>query len=230
MAYISYRFIANGNIWWGLMLLSVTIVLAYFLYLNFVYYFLSKTSKIDITPWIYKVLHIKPKETQERSGMQYRDIPANGLFDARKTMPATMISTPVEQQFITTLAQEMIQNKLLTTDYGGLGERGLNNLLKKSKKPVYAIGKGALVPYFSMKHLNNDYVIYAGINEAEAQSVGKIKTVGLQPISQINQQKFVLYLAAAYLTGGTYKMMGRNGIMTDSKNYQIELRIAYQKK
>lgn len=229
MIYITYRFLANEVYTRGLLMLGATVVLGYFLYLNIIYYFTKKSSKLDITPIINKTLHIQPK-TDPQPGNHFRDIPANGLFDERRTMPAKLATDVTEQAAINDLAVQMIQEKLVADDYSGLDEHQIKVALKDNQKPIYAIGEGAMIPYFSMKKVNNQYVVYVGINEAHAKVVGHLETIGLQAVNQIDPTKIKLYLAAAYLTGGKCKMMGRSGIIETDDNYHIEVQVAYTKK
>ncbi|WP_395317671.1 DUF6681 family protein [Fructilactobacillus frigidiflavus] len=229
MIYITYRFLTNQVYMRGLLMLGATIVLGYFLYLNIIYYFTRKSSKLDVTPIINKTLHIQPKEAV-KPGSRYRDIPANGLFDERQTMPAKLATDTTEQAAINDLAVQMIQEKLVADDYAGLDDHQIKVALKENAKPVYAIGEGAMIPYFSMKKINDQYVVYAGINEPHAKAVGHIQTVGLQSVQQIDLSKIKLYLAAAYLTGGKCKMMGRSGIIETDDNYHVEVQVAYTKK
>ncbi|WP_429971458.1 DUF6681 family protein [Fructilactobacillus sp. Tb1] len=230
MIYITYRFLMN-HVWTrGLLMLAATIGLGYFLYLNIIYYFTKKSSKLDITPIINKILHIQPKDDTPKTDGRFRDIPANGLFDERKTMPAKLSSTTSEQTAINELAVRMIQDGLVKDDYNGLDKHEIKMALKESKKPIYAIGEGTMIPYFSMKNVNHEYVVYAGINEPKAKAVGHLTAVGLQSISNLDQSKISLYLSAAYLTGGKYKMNGRSGIIETDDNYHVAVQVAYDKK
>lgn len=228
MIYITYRFLTNQVYARGLLMLVITVVLGYFLYLNLIYYFTKKSSKIDITPVINKTLHIQPKD-DVKSTKRFRDIPANGLFDERKTMPAKLTTDATEQAAINDLAVQMIQAKLVKTDYMGLDQHEIKTALKENKKPVYAIGEGVMIPYFSMKKVNGQYVVYVGINEATAKPVGHIRTVGFQAVDQLDSTEIKLYLAAAYLTGGKYKMMGRSGIIETDDDYHVAVQLAYAK-
>ncbi|USS86198.1 hypothetical protein M3M38_05750 [Fructilactobacillus cliffordii] len=223
MAYITYRFLANGFWARGLLLLVVTVVLAYFLYLNTIYYFTNRTSKIDVTPWIYKILHIKPQP--QTQGPKVRNIPANGIYDKRKTMPGKLTSNAPEQQFINQLAAELLQQGLLKDNYEGLSDWELKQRLQHEPR-VDAIGQGTLLPYFAMKAENGHHVVYAGLNEAHAQPVGTVTQVGLQSIDQVDANHVQIFLAAAYLTGGKFKQLGRRGVLEQSADYQIELEIA----
>ncbi|ETO40800.1 hypothetical protein B808_258 [Fructilactobacillus florum 8D] len=229
LIYISYRFLTNGVIVRGSLFLLVTIVLAYFLYLNAIYYFLNRNSKIDLTPKLYQLLHINPKSATDTPPTQYRNIPANGLFDDRETMPATLVSNPAQQAFINQLAIALENEQLLQKNYGGTTDRELTRQLKHgTTKTVSAIGKGVLIPYFSLENQPDGYQVRAGINAAQADVIGKIETVGLQSVTQLDRQRGKLYLAGAYLTGGKYKMLGRNGLMENNDDYHVELQVAYQ--
>ena len=229
MIYITYRFLTNQVYTRGLLMFGVTVLLGYFLYLNFIYYFTNKSSKFDITPIINKTLHIQPKEVTN-STKRYRDIPANGLFDERRTIPAKLTSDTTQQVAINDLAVQMIKENLVKDDYNGLDQHQIKVALRENDKPLYAIGDGTIITYFSMKKVDGQYVVYAGINEPNAKAVGHLKTVGLQSIKQIDSTEINLYLAAAYLTGGKYKIKGRNGIIETDDNYHVEVQVAYTKK
>ncbi|USS93060.1 hypothetical protein M8332_05545 [Fructilactobacillus ixorae] len=229
LAYITYRFLANGFWTRGVLLLVVTIVLAYFLYLNTIYYFTNRTSRLDLTPWIYRLLHIKPQAQTATTAPKVRNIPANGIYDNRKTMPGKLVSTPTEQQFINQLAGQLLNHGLMTADYAGVSDRELKQRLQTGNQ-VNAIGSGTLLPYFDMQFKDGQHVVYAGVNQAEAQPVGTITQVGLQAIAEVDAAHVEIFLAAAYLTGGKFKLLGRRGIMEKAADYHIEVEIASRTK
>ncbi|MDO4455410.1 MAG: hypothetical protein Q4B66_01670, partial [Ligilactobacillus agilis] len=53
LLYVSYRFFVNGFIVRGLLFILAFLLIAYFAYLNILYYFTKdKKSRYDISPWI----------------------------------------------------------------------------------------------------------------------------------------------------------------------------------
>lgn len=234
LLYVAYRFAANGFIIRGILVFLVVLILAYFLYLNIMYYFTKKKAKFDVTPVINKVLHIQPKsEEKPISGEQrrYRNIPANGLFDERKTMPSKLESTLSERHNIHELAETMINKKVANYDYNGLGERALLSEIKTSPKHrVYAMGDGALIPYFDLREENGKYEVYAGMNQVNCEPVGHIVQAGFEDIQNLDKNKVKLYLAEAFLVGGKYETAGRAGLIDGADDYAVQIKIAYRKK
>ncbi len=235
--YISYRFLSNGYIPRGFMFLLVAIVLLYFEICNFFYYFTNHQPKFDLTPKLAKALHIanKPKEPQINSQMTgsnvvTNNIPANGMFDDRHVIPAKVECTPDQQQNINQIVTILKSKNLLREDYGGHSDRQLAEVIKATDgKPVFAIGKGVLLPYFDMKRTGDRYVVYAGLNQAEQFPVGEVKRIGLQSIKSIDKENIKFFLASVTLVGGPYKKYGRSTLMEHQKDYEIAIKVAYQK-
>ncbi|KRN01142.1 hypothetical protein FD13_GL001407 [Levilactobacillus senmaizukei DSM 21775 = NBRC 103853] len=228
--YIALRYLKNGHPFWGLLILGVALLLLYFVYLNVMYYFTDKKAPFDISPKIEKWLHIKPKEAEEEGQKAVRggrNIPANGYFDEKKILPGKLKSNDGELANIQNLATRLQQHQLLDLDYSGLGDREIMAQTQQNGKPVYATGPGVLIPYFEMKNEGGRLAVYAGINQAEAQRVGAISTVGLQPVADVRDQ-FELYLANATLVGGPFKVLGRNSLIEQANDFEVAVQLAYK--
>lgn len=228
--YIALRYLKNGHPFWGLLILAVALLLLYFVYLNVVYYFTDKKAPFDISPKIEKLLHIKPKEAEEEGKQMVRggrNIPANGYFDEKKILPGKLKSNDGELATIQNLATRLQQHQLLDLDYSGLGDREIMAQTQQNGKPVYATGPGVLIPYFEMKQEGGQLAVYAGINQAEAQRVGAVSTVGLQPVADVRDQ-FELYLANATLVGGPFKVLGRNSLIEQANDFEVAVQLAYK--
>jgi len=234
--YIASRFLANGYLSRGILFMLVAIVLLYFAICNLFYYFTKRQPKFDLTPKIAKVLHIsnKPKITQANSGMGgsvvTNNIPANGMFDDRHVIPAKVTCTPMQEENIKQVVGILKAQGLLREDYGGNSDRQLAEILKSTNdKPVFAIGKGVLLPYFDMERIDNRYVVYAGLNKAERLPVGEVSRIGLQSIKSIDKEQVKFFLASVTIVGGPYKEFGRSALMEHQKDYEIAIKVAYSK-
>lgn len=235
--YISFRFLQNQMFTKGIPILLVAIVLLYFTVCNFYYYFTKKQPWFDISPKIAKVLHIQehPRETQVQSKMgttvisEERSVPANGVFDDQHLLPAKIEVTPTQQANIDQLVAQMEQQQLFQADYNGMNDRKIFELLKVNNKPVYAIGKGMLMPYFEMQNQGASLMVYCGLNQADIYPVGEIKRVGLQSIKSLDFHQVKLYLASVTLVGGPYKQIGRAGVIEVPQDYKLRAMVAYKK-
>lgn len=239
--YISFRFLKNSYLKQGSLILAVAIILLYFTLCNFFYYFTTKQPWFDISPKLAKWLHIQehPQETQVNSRMGSTVVPetrrsniaANGLFDDSHLLPAKIEVTASEQQNINRLAAQMEQEGLFTTDYDGMSDRKIYELLKVNDgKPIYAIGKDVLMPYFEMRKQGLSMIVYCGMNQSEIYPVGEIKRVGLQSVRSLDLSEVKLYLASVTLVGGPYKQIGRSGVIEAPQEYTVRASVAYKKR
>ncbi len=235
--YVSFRFLHNQMFTKGILLLLVAIILMYFTVCNFFYYFTKKQPWFDISPKLAKTLHIQEhsQETQVDSKMgttvipETRNVPTNGLFDDQHLLPAKIEVSPTQQANVDRLVAQMEQQQLFHADYNGMSDRKIFELLKVNGKPVYAIGKGVLLPYFEMKRQGASLVVYCGLNQAETYPVGEIRRVGLQSVSSLDLTHVKLYLASVTLVGGPYKQIGRAGVIEDPQDYKLRAMVAYKK-
>lgn len=240
--YVSIRWIQNGYALRGSLILLVALLLAYFSVMNVYYYFTTKQAPLDISPKIEKALGkvggIDPAaEAEKKAAAQAQsgnsllngaNIPANGFFDAKKILPGKVAVDVNQQENITQLADQLKQMNLMAEDYGGLGAREIQRQLQQQTKPVFAIGLGINIPYFALQHEGEQLIVYAGINQARKAPMGRITTVGLQPIDDV-YDKVKLYLANVILVGGPYMEMGRNEPMQKQAPYTIRVQMAYER-
>ncbi|GAX04852.1 hypothetical protein IWT25_00146 [Secundilactobacillus pentosiphilus] len=241
LLYVSVRWIKNGFALRGSLILLVGLILAYFSIMNIFYYFTDKQAPLDISPKIEKALgktlggneqaHEEAQYSREQRGnslLNGANIPANGYFDSKKILPGKVAVSPDQSSNIAQLANQLQQMNLMTPNYGGLGSRELAQQLNKNKKPVYAIGLGVNIPYFELKQDGQQMVVYAGMNQAQKAPMGRITTVGLQPIEDV-YDKVKLYLANVILVGGPYMVMGRNEPIEKQAPYTIRVQLAYER-
>ncbi|GAF37811.1 DUF6681 family protein [Lentilactobacillus farraginis] len=239
--YISFRFLQNKYYSKGLLLLAVSLILLYFLICNFFYYFTKKQPWFDISPKLARMLHLQPheKEIQANSKMgntilqepyNRKNNAANGIFDEQHVLPAKLAISPAEQLNLNRLVAQMERQQLFRADYNGMSDRKVYELLKiNGGKPIYAIGKGVMLPYFEMKRQGESLIVYAGMNQAETYPVGSIKRVGLQSIRSVDLSDLRLYLASVELFGGPYKEIGRAGVLEHPQDYTLRASVAYKK-
>ncbi|GHP14544.1 hypothetical protein YK48G_19690 [Lentilactobacillus fungorum] len=240
LIYISFRFLKNGYLKQGSLILAVAIILLYFTVCNFFYYFTKHQPWFDISPKLAKWLHIQEhtQETQVNSKMgstviqePRNNIAANGLFDDQHLLPAKIEVTASEQQNINRLAAQMEHEGLFRSDYDGLDDRKLYELLKVNDgNPIYAIGKGMTLPYFEMRQQGLSLIVYCGMNQAEVFPVGEIKRVGLQSVRSLDLSELKLYLASVTLVGGAYKQVGRASVIEEQQPYTVRAMVAYKRK
>ncbi|GAW98855.1 DUF6681 family protein [Secundilactobacillus mixtipabuli] len=241
LLYVSVRWIQNGYAMRGSLILLVAIILAYFSVMNIFYYFTDKQAPLDISPKIEKMLGktLGGTDPMTENRQQMREqrgngllngttIPANGYFDSKKILPGKVTVSPEQSANIAQLANQLQQMRLMTPDYGGLGSREIAQQLNQNKKPVYAIGLGVNIPYFELKQDGQQMIVYAGMNQAQKAPMGRITTVGLQPIEDV-YDKVKLYLANVILVGGPYMEMGRNEPIEKQAPYMIRVQLAYER-
>ncbi|WP_283679269.1 DUF6681 family protein [Lentilactobacillus sp. Marseille-Q4993] len=233
--YIAFRFLQNGYLSKGILFMAVAIVLLYFALCNLFYYFTNKQAKFDVSPFIAKKLHIaeKPKEVHATSGLGSAVItenPSNGIFDDRHVLPAKVEISAEQQQNIDGLTATLIRHQIVTDNYAGYSDARLQSLLKATGKPVFKIGKGAMAPFFGMKDINHELVVYAGINQAESCPVGTIKRIGLQSIKSVDREELKFFLASVAVVGGPYKEFGRSQMIEHNQPYTVAVKVAYKKR
>lgn len=234
--YISIRFIMNHFYKQGLLILLVAFILLYFLICNIFYYFTKVQPRFDISPKLAEWLHIKEHqevETNSRFGNQVVTPTqnANGIFDQQHVLPAKVRITPQQQRNIEQIVLRLKDQGIFKEDYNGMPDRQIYELLKATAgKPIYAIGRGVVLPYFDMKLEGDRYVVYGGLNEAEVFPIGVIRQVGLQSIASASNLDVDLFLASVMLVGGPFKVNGRAGVIEQSHPYSITTQVAYKKK
>ncbi|GLB46574.1 hypothetical protein WR164_05530 [Philodulcilactobacillus myokoensis] len=233
--YVSFKFIHNGFMTRGIVFFLVALFLLYFVYLNYFYYFTEKQAPFDLSSKIMHKLGIKPREPKNtslrgrQSGIQnVRGAISNGYFKENRMMPAILSSNPSEVERINQVADDLINDHLMTANYFGSSDVRINRALKENgDKPIYAIGKGCYVPYFLLKFESGKYNVYIGINQANRLLVGHLTQIGMQKINQIDHNRVDIFLASVLLVGGPFKTEGRLNPVEHHQNYQLKLKIAF---
>lgn len=218
--YAGSRFIINGFIIHGVLLVVASVALVYFLYINFYYYFLKREAPFDVSPVIEKKLGLKQFNEEATHSLTHlqnlhqRD-DRDAVHEIRQSIPAHLITTQQTRRNLQALVQDLIKGDHLNTDYAGLSYHQIFKRLKQDHhRPVYAIGAGALVPFYQLRHIDNEWRVFAGNDKFHARYVGKIARIGLQPIQEVNQHahSWVPVLTSVILVGGPYQMMGRSRV------------------
>lgn len=237
--YVAFRWLSNQYYLRGSLIMLAAIILLYFSIMNIFYYFTTKKPPFDISPVIERFMgktfgfnpqaEAEKKELEATRSRMAQNIPANGYFDQKKVLPGKLQISSLQQMNIDELAGRLQQQNLITTDYSGLSEDQIGRQLTANDKPVYAIGPGVLLPYFEMRERDGQLVIFGGMNQAEQREIGVVSSVGLQPVAEV-RDRVQLYLAAATLMGGPFKVMGRNQPIEHDEPFTITVQLAYEKK
>ncbi|MFB9768897.1 DUF6681 family protein [Lactiplantibacillus modestisalitolerans] len=227
LGYVAIRLMQNGAWMRGLLYMLVFLVLIYFITLNVIYYFTNKTAKYDLSPKIEKLLGGKPKEATEAQAANQPYMPANGIFDGRELLPATVKTSHAEQTNLHQIVDQLQAAGLVKMNYGGLSDKAVMQQAQAGGEPVYAIGKGVQFPFSQLKLEDHRLVVYAGINQMDQLPVGHIQKVGLTDVHAAHAD-YKLYLATAVVTGGINKIAGRNSTIEQPGDYQVIAQVAYQ--
>jgi len=233
LLYVSYRFFANGFIVRGLLFILAFLVIAYFAYLNILYYFTdNKKSRYDISPWIEKTFHLQPKdplaEAAKKKAAQAGFVQTNGIFKNADFLPAEVAFSEQEKKNIQELVPKLVQVGYLTLDYDGQSDDTLFELAKRGQAQR-ALGQPKALPYFELVPTDKELLIYGGLNQMERVAVGHLKTVGLMPALEA-YKKYHLYLATALVTGGPVKVAGRVDVIEKEEPFSVEVQLAYRKR
>ncbi|KRL00545.1 DUF6681 family protein [Liquorilactobacillus capillatus] len=232
LLYVAYRFLVNGFLVRGLLFILAFFVIAYFLYLNIFYFFTSKRARFDFSPWLEAKLGMKPKEEpadKRRSGPQAGFVQTNGLFEGETTLPAKLECSTAEKQALNEIVAQLETQGYLKLNYGGYSDREIFKLAKTKKKNIYALNDPVALPYFELVHEDNHLELYGGINQIEERKLGRIQSVGLMPVAEV-ERKYSLFVAAAVIQGGAYKFAGRSTAMHEEGPYDLKIQVAYRKK
>lgn len=237
LIYVTYRLFAN-HVWMRAFLYCLAVLfITYYLYLNFVYYFLNKTSRYDfLSPWLTK---ITGSEQDEETGKHVRrgsaadtlvHNQANGFFTDKDVIQAEVHIDHEEQRNLRHLVDQLVEQGIFVADYDGKSAEQIVTEYNETQKPVDALNKNQTPPYFEL-HRNtvlHRLEIYAGINQMHRVRVGHIIRVGLTDVREADRQ-YHLYLANVYVTGGPHKIAGRRGstILTDG-DFGLIAHVAYR--
>ncbi|KRK32548.1 DUF6681 family protein [Loigolactobacillus bifermentans] len=220
----------------GFLFLLAFLGMTYFTVLNVIYYFTTKKAKFDISPKIEKLLGGKAATSSDdpmissgtgkatAAGTTAKVMPAAGLFNAKKLLPATL---KADTRALDQTVDELVKSGYLSLNYGGLGDREIYQQAQHRSEPFYAIGAATQVPFYELREERGQLAVYIGQNAINSRKVGTIESVGLMPVGQARQQ-FHLVLASAYLTGGPYKVAGRSGIVTGQEPFGLTVQLAHE--
>nr|WP_321315387.1 DUF6681 family protein [uncultured Ligilactobacillus sp.] len=235
LLYVAIKFYINGYFLRGTLFLLAFIGILYFSYLNLLYYFTkTKKSKIDVSPWIEKKLHLQGQDPMSAAEAEKRElmpgyVQTNGIFKNENFLPAAVVHSGTQHHNIQELAQQLTRMGYLKLDYGGLSEAEIYEKLQKLNKPQKALSAPVALPYFELAQKGNSLVIYGGLNQIERKELATIREVGLLSAREA-MKKYQLYLATAVITGGPEKILGRSGLIEKNNPFTLDVQIAYRKK
>ncbi|WP_283621344.1 DUF6681 family protein [Limosilactobacillus avium] len=238
LVYVTFRLFMN-HVWMRAFLYCLAMVaITYFLYLNFVYYFLGRTSKLDyFSPRFAKITGQKFGNTEVKNSgqQQLAQIMANqsnGLFTGDNTIPAVVKIDSYEQHNLQEVVNQLVDNGIFANDFNGLNDDQVINKYSETGKPVQALNTNAVPPYFELVHdkIRHRLEIYIGINQMERRAVGHIIRIGLTDVRDAHQ-KYRIYLAGLLVTDGPNKIPGRRGstILTTA-DYHLQAQVAYRER
>ena len=238
LVYVTFRLFMN-HVWMRAFLYCLAMVaITYFLYLNFVYYFLGRTSKLDyFSPRFAKITGQKFGNTEVKNSgqQQLAQIMANqsnGLFTGDNTIPAVVKIDSYEQHNLQEVVNQLVDNGIFANDFNGLNDDQVINKYSETGKPVQALNTNAVPPYFELVHdkIRHRLEIYIGINQMERRAVGHIIRIGLTDVRDAHQ-KYRIYLAGLLVTDGPNKIPGRRGstILTTG-DYHLQAQVAYRER
>ena len=240
LVYVTFRLFMNHAWMRGFLYCLAMVAITYFIYVNFVFYFLGKTSQLDfLSPRIAKVTGQKFAENNPtqpgRPGDRYSTGLANqsnGLFVGADTIPATVEIDSKEQENLQKVVEQLLAKKVFVNDFDGMGEREIIRQYQETNKPVQALNTESIPPFFELVHdtLRHRLEIYMGMNQMERRLVGHITKIGLTDVHEAHQ-KYRIYLANLVVVGGPNKIPGRSGttIMTTA-DYGLKAQVAYRER
>lgn len=239
LVYVTFRLFAN-HVWLRAFLYCLAMAaITYFIYLNFVYYFLGKTSRFDIvSPKFAKITgqHFDStgSKTATRSARRAAAIAnqSNGLFSGDTTIPAAVTIDDYEQRNLQKVVDQLLEEGIFVNDFNGMDDDEIIAQYNETGKPVQALNTESVPPYFELVHdkLRHRLEIYIGLNQMERRAVGHIIRIGLTDVRDAHQ-KYRIYLAGLAVTAGPNKIPGRRGstIMTTA-DYKLTAQVAYRKR
>lgn len=236
LIYVTYRLLAN-HVWVrGLLYCLAVLLISYYVYLNAVYYFLDKTSRFDVlSPWLVKITgydqsNENPRKSRAERASAVINNQANGYFTDSNLIQAEVAISHEEQRNLRHLVDQLVEQGIFIADYDGKDSTAIIDEYNQTHEPVRALNKNQTPPYFDLVHdeLEHRLEIYAGLNQMERVKVGHITKVGLTDVHSAHE-KYRLYLANVYVTGGPNKIPGRRGttILTDG-DFGLVAHVAYK--
>lgn len=229
LLYVAYRFFANGFWGRGLLFILAFLTLGYLAYLNIIYYFTKKNSRLDFTPWLEKKFHLEPRpEPKAISRPQPGYIQTNGLFTNEKTLPAELAMTAQQQEKLQQIVTQLAAQNYLQLDYGGLSDERILHTTKPGQL-ISILKDPVALPYFELVQDKQKLLLVGGINQIEKQPLATIKAIGLMPVTEATQ-KYRLFVATAAVVGGPVKFAGRSSVMQEDRPFTLKVQLAYRPK
>ena len=241
LVYVTFRLFMN-HVWLRALLYCLAMVaITYFLYLNFVFYFLGKTSQFDfLSPRFAKVTGQKfdngnsdqPSFAAQQQLAQELANNSNGVFNGADTIPAVVAIDDHEQRNLQAVVDNLLEKGIFVNDYSGLSDREIVEQYAQTNRPVSALNSRSVPPYFELVHdpLRHRLEIYIGMNQMERRAVGHIVKIGLTDAATAHH-RYQIYLANLAVVGGPNKIPGRRGstIMTTA-DYGLNAQVAYRER
>lgn len=238
MLYVAYRFFANGYPGRGVLYLLAFIMLAYWLYLNILYWYTKeKTSRWDISPKIERMFGIKPKDPEEearkkvlRAGLAARQpgyVQTNGIFTDNNLLEAKLSQSSAQAAAVQAVVHELVANQVVALDFGNVSDEEI--IRHGNERQFPALVAPIALPYFELINRNGRYLVVGGVNQFERKELGEITSVGLLPISAA-ANKYRLALATVVVVGGPYKYAQANQAKLENKPFSLKIQMAYQQR
>ena len=241
LVYVTFRLFMN-HVWLRALLYCLAMVaITYFLYLNFVFYFLGKTSQFDfLSPRFAKVTGQKfdngnsdqPSFAAQQQLAQELANNSNGVFNEADTIPAVVAIDDHEQRNLQAVVDNLLEKGIFVNDYSGLSDREIVEQYAQTNRPVSALNARSVPPYFELVHdpLRHRLEIYIGMNQMERRAVGHIVKIGLTDAATAHH-RYQIYLANLAVVGGPNKIPGRrwSTIMTTA-DYGLNAQVAYRER
>lgn len=236
LIYVTYRLLANKAWVRGFLYCLAVIAITYYLYLNVVYYFFGKTSRLDVlSPWLSRITGYEQTaedqgDTRAERAAAVINNQANGYFTGEDVINADVAIDREEQRNLRHLVDQLVEEGIFTADYNGKDADQIIEEYNETHEPVSALNKNQTPPYFDLEEdrLTHHLNIYAGLNQMERVRVGHITKVGLTDVHSAHE-RYRLYLANVFVTGGPHKIPGRRGttILTDG-DFGLVAHVAYK--
>ncbi|MGM9906631.1 DUF6681 family protein [Limosilactobacillus sp.] len=242
LVYVTFRLFMN-HVWLrGFLYLLAVLAITYFLYLNFVFYFLGKTSQLDfLSPRFAKITGQKFETSGNTTQPSFkaqqqlaRDLAnnSNGVFNGADTIPAVVAIDDHEQRNLQEVVDSLLEQGIFVNNYSGLSDQEIVEQYAQTNQPIPALNAGSVPPYFELVHdpLRHRLEIYIGMNQMERRAVGHIVKIGLTDAATAHH-RYQIYLANLAVVGGPNKIPGRRGstIMTTA-DYGLNAQVAYRER
>lgn len=240
LVYVTFRLFMNYVWLRGFLYCLAMLAITYFLYLNFVFYFLGRTSRLDfLSPRFAKITGQKfnngttktaPSFAAQQQLAEQLANNSNGVFSNAETIPAVVAIDDHEQRNLQKVVDELLEAGIFVNDYSGLSDQQIIDQYAETNQPIPALNARSVPPYFELVHdeLRHRLEIYIGVNQMERRAVGHIVKIGLTDASAAHR-RYQIYLANLAVTGGPNKIPGRRGstIMTTA-DYSLNAQVAYR--